>query len=345
VTTIYEIDPLNDPRWSALVDVHPSATVFHTRGWMEALRATYGYLPRAFTTSPPEARTISNGLPFCEVRSWLTGVRLVSLPFSDYCGAIGASGDLIEAFGTSTHKGFRYAEIRPQPGDDVPHGFGVSGRFRHHTVDLDGGPRVIFDRFHKSSIARKVRRAEREGLVTTSSTDPAALAEFYRLFVSTRRRHGFPPPSLRWFQNVLTSAGSKTASIEIARQRNSGEAIAALFLLRHGSTVYYKYGASDARHHHLGAMPYLFWNTMQRAADEGFRTLDLGRSDLSSTGLIQFKGRLGATNSEVKYWRSPAPQELVKSEGSGNAWVKSLSSHMPDSLLIWTGSMVYPHLG
>jgi hypothetical protein len=37
----YKNDPLQDPRWAELVGRHPHASVFHTTGWLEALRRSY----------------------------------------------------------------------------------------------------------------------------------------------------------------------------------------------------------------------------------------------------------------------------------------------------------------
>ena len=41
-TGVSVIDPLADARWDELVERHPRASVFHTRGWLEALKRTYG---------------------------------------------------------------------------------------------------------------------------------------------------------------------------------------------------------------------------------------------------------------------------------------------------------------
>ena len=57
---------------------------FTRRGWLRALQKTYGYEPIAFTLSAP-SEALKSALVFCIVRSWLTGKRLVSLPFSDHC--------------------------------------------------------------------------------------------------------------------------------------------------------------------------------------------------------------------------------------------------------------------
>jgi hypothetical protein len=95
---IYEIDPLRDPRWPEFTQHHRRASVFHTRGWLEAVRQTYGYHPVAPTTNGPGS-DLENALAFCLVHSWLTGRRLVSLPFSDHCEPLAESNeDLTELF-------------------------------------------------------------------------------------------------------------------------------------------------------------------------------------------------------------------------------------------------------
>src|SRR6266481_4360846 len=84
---VYEVDPLRDPRWQTLVEQHPHASVYHTAGWLQALHHTYGYEPVAFTDSPPTS-DLKKALLFCDIRSWLTGHRMVSLPFSDHCAPL-----------------------------------------------------------------------------------------------------------------------------------------------------------------------------------------------------------------------------------------------------------------
>lgn len=70
---IYQIDPTSDERWPKLLERHPKASVFHTAGWLKALRRTYGYEPLVFTTSSPTGE-LENELLFCRIESWLTGI-------------------------------------------------------------------------------------------------------------------------------------------------------------------------------------------------------------------------------------------------------------------------------
>ena len=81
---LHQFDPVSDPRWPEFLESHPCASVFHTPGWLEALRRTYGYEPIGYTSSAPGEK-IRNGVVFCRIDSWLTGQRMVSLPFSDHC--------------------------------------------------------------------------------------------------------------------------------------------------------------------------------------------------------------------------------------------------------------------
>ena len=81
---IYEVSPLADPRWPQMLKSHSKTGVFHSMEWLRALQKTYGYEPLAYTSAPPGA-PLNNAVVFCRVNSWLTGQRLVSLPFSDHC--------------------------------------------------------------------------------------------------------------------------------------------------------------------------------------------------------------------------------------------------------------------
>src|SRR5580658_9783603 len=117
----YQLDPTKDARWAELVKRHPRASIFHSVPWLEAIRRTYGYEPVVFTTSPPTG-DVKNGLVFCRIDSWLTGNRLVSLPFSDHCAPLCDSPEdlnfLIRYLQTALeHQKWKYLEIRPVNGN------------------------------------------------------------------------------------------------------------------------------------------------------------------------------------------------------------------------------------
>jgi len=77
----------------------------------------------------------------------------------------------------------------------------------------------------------------------------------------------------------------------------NGELAGAVFSLRYKDTMLFKYGASDARFHSLGTMPFLLWQAIEEAKNAGATQFDFGRSEIENRGLISFKNHFGAKQS------------------------------------------------
>jgi hypothetical protein len=321
--------------------------VFHTTGWLEALQRTYGYEPAALTTSPPAAE-LRNALVFCRIRSWMTGRRLVSLPFSDHCEPLIDETERLEPFcealrGEQREKGWRYVELRPSSPAAPVAGFDVSETFCLHLLDLRPGPDALLAACHKDSVQRKIRRAEREGLTCEQGRSEELLRRFYRLLVMTRRRHQLPPQPFNWFRN-LAACCRKSLNVRIASRGSCP--VAGMITLRLRHTVVYKYGASDAAFHALGGMHFLFWKAITAACAEGATMFDFGRSDTDQEGLLTFKDRWGAARVPLSYWRHPAFQTGAS---PFRKWIDACASraffHAPDGIRVAAGALLYKHIG
>src|ERR1035441_4599930 len=344
--TVYEIDPLRDPRWAALVENHPRSSVFHTTRWLKALHTVYGYEPVAVTTSPPEAR-LTNGLVFCRVKSWLTGRRFVSLPFSDHCEALVDSSDELDVMLLQMQRDQKrwksqYIEIRPVSHRPSSHtGLKESLTYQFHRLDLRKSTEELFHDFHKDCVQRKIRRAEREGLKYESGNSEDLLQKFYGLLVTTRRRQYLPPQPLAWFRGLVAAFGD---DIKIRVASKGDVPVASILTLSHKKSMVYKYGGSIASLNKLGGMAFLFWKTIQEAKDEGIEELDLGRSNIDNEGLIAFKEHWRAARTTLSYWRYPRGPLVPQS-----AWRQTLLRHFvqsaPDFALVAAGSLLYKHIG
>jgi CelD/BcsL family acetyltransferase involved in cellulose biosynthesis len=331
----YWIDPLADSRWGAFIERHPSSSVFHTSAWLAALRRTYGFEPAAITTSPP-GDDLANAIPFCRVRSILTGKRLVSLPFSDHCRPL-ASPEELPSLLEAVQEAFRrerlkYVELRPL-GVYGPPGFACSQRYVFHALDLRPPLGDILKKFHKDCIGRKIRRAAREGLATDAGRSDRLLDAFYDLQVITRRRHGLPPQPRKWFKNLLNEMG-ENATIRVAHSHE--RPVASILTLRHKRTEVYKYGCSKAEDNNLGGMQLLLWKAIEDAKNHGMEEMDLGRGDLDDAGLSQFKERWGAERHPLSYYRFPA-------QATRKARIPSFA-RLPRPVLIAIGRLLYRHM-
>jgi hypothetical protein len=343
---VYEIDPLCDPRWAALVDNHPQASVFHTAQWLRALQVAYDYEPVAITTSSP-ATPLSNALVFCRIRSPLTGRRLVSLPFSDHCEPLVSHSDefdelILHAKASLSPGKWKYLEVRPvshYPGSRT--GFGVSLTYQFHRLDLQRSATELFATFHKDCVQRKIRRAEREHLKYEEGSSEALLTKFYRLMVITRRRHFLPPQPLAWFRALIASFGS---DLKIRIASKDEHPVAGILTLAHNRTMVYKYGCSDPAYNKFGGTAFLFWQAVQDAIAIGCAELDMGRSDIDNAGLIAFKEHWGARGTVLRYWTYPNQPQNPRS-----AWQKNLAKRVvsaaPDAVLQAVGTILYRHIG
>ena len=344
--SVYEIDPLSDARWAALVQNHPRSSVFHSSHWLGALHAVYGYAPLALTTSAPGSE-VTNGFVFCGVNSWLTGRRFVSLPFSDHCEPLVDNSDqlddmLLHIKQRVDDDNQKYIEIRPisyKPGAHTH--LELSATYCFHELHLRGSLPEIFQSFHKDCVQRKIRRAERENLRYEEGTSEKLLREFYRLLVMTRRRQGLPPQPIRWFRGLIAAFG-KDLKIRVAFK---GElAVAGILTLSFKKSMIYKYGCSDASFHNMGGTALLFWNAIQEAKQSGFEELEMGRSDVDNLGLIAFKDHWGAKSTVIRYWSYPGGLT-----GPSELWKKKLAKYvvpaLPDYALVGVGRFLYPHIG
>jgi hypothetical protein len=327
--------------------VHPRASIFHTRGWLEALRRTYGYEPVAFTTSPPGAE-LTNALVFCRVSTWLTGRRLVSLPFSDHCSPLVNSSEELGCLSASLEKNleyerWQYIEIRPRDSDlRGPTGFLKAATFYLHTLDLRPSLDELFRGFHKDCVQRKIRRAEREGLTYEEGRSDSLLEKFYHLVLLTRRRQGLPPQPVQWFRNAISCLGDK---LKIRVASKNGQPIASILTLCHKRVLVLKYSCSDQNFNNLGGTQLLYWNAIQEAWNNQIQEFDLGRSDCENSGLVNFKDRWGANRSMLTYWRCPAGVlERARPEWAMRM-AKQMLTHMPDGFLTTAGRLLYRHIG
>ena len=346
---IYTVDPLKDERWGKLLEKSPRSSIFHSRAWLEALKRTYNYVPIAFTTSPPD-QELSNGLVCCIVRSWLVAPRLVSVPFSDHVDPlIEREEELAAILGhlrdLQQNHTWKSVELRPARGEARffhANSFSDGQHYVLHRVSLEARLEDVYARFHRDSIQRRIRRAEREHLNYEEGCSDRMLAEFYRLHVRTRRRQGLPPPPKKWFTNLL-SCLKKQARLRMLSKDD--RVIAAIFTLRHKDTLVYKYGCSDERFHNLGGMPLLLWRAIEEAKRSGARELDLGRSDLNNPGLITFKEKFGATKSDLVYKVVPGSPEVVRKADWRLQMAKGIFRQLPESAFVLAGRLLYPHIG
>jgi hypothetical protein len=346
VTTSAEveiIDPTRDDSWDVLTASHPENTIFHSSAWARVLIGTYGHKP--FYLHLSTGHKTAAVLPFMEVTSPVTGRRGISLPFSDVAGPLFFTPVdpqlLVEQISRiARERRWKYVELRAggalAPATLMPAFFG-------HTLDLTVG----LERLRASlagAVRRNLRKAEESALTIEISRKWEDLLKFYALHMRTRRRHGVPPQSVRFFSNIHEHLIKRGLGFVVVAALQSRRIAAAVFL-RAGRKAVYKFGASDERFQLRRANNLVMWEGIKQLMDEGAHALHFGRTSTENEGLRRFKRGWGSKEESIVYsrlnpltarWSTPAPE----SSGLHNQIFRTLP--LPVNRLL--GTLCYPHL-
>jgi hypothetical protein len=338
------LDPIHEPIWDHVVTLHRDANCFHTSAWAKVLQQTYSHRP--FYLQFSCGRRLAALIPLMEVRSPFTGRRGVCLPFSDACEPLVFDPEVIELVKNrlirfAQERRWKYMEIRGCK--SFPLASSSTARFYGHRLDLRRETKELFGRF-ASPVRRAIRKAERSGVNAAVVRNRQAIADFYRLHVQTRRRHGIPPQPASFFLNIYERIMKPGLGFVVLAQRSSRPVAAAIFF-RFGKNALYKYGASDAKFQELRANNLVMWQGIQFLARNGAEKLHFGRTECENDGLRRFKLSWGAEEETINYFRvDRSGRECLVAAPSDSGFHKKIFGRLPLAFNRLAGAMIYPHL-
>jgi CelD/BcsL family acetyltransferase involved in cellulose biosynthesis len=333
------VNPLEDPAWDARLATLAGASFFHGSAWARVLHDTYGFTPAYLVTNR------GGVLPLMEVKSWITGCRGVSLPFSDECGILCADDADLEALVHAAiqrahdHR-WNYWELRG--GQSQPGATPASATYYGHTLDLDRDASALFSRLD-SATRRAVRKAERSGVTVEVSPSLDAVRSFHRLLCQTRRRHGVPPQPFRFFANIQRHILARGQGC-VLLARVHGAPVAGAVFFHSGRNALYKFGASDDAHQHLRPNNLIMWRAIESYAAAGYLRLDFGRTALAHEGLRRFKRGWGVREHRINYVNYDRRlRRFVSEKPSSSSWAGRMFKLLPAWCSRLVGAAAYKH--
>lgn len=336
--------PISDPRWLRFINNHPDATIFHHPAWSNLLKACYGYQPVTLVILD-ETGEIASGLPLMQVDSWLTGQRMVSLPFSDFCQPLLSKTTEPTEFPGSLYDWWRnhdklHTQIRwPLP--DHQEIFAGQSYVQHINQLLPDPDKVR--RAFKPKISQFIRQAERANITIRQSCDWQDMQIYYRLHLLTRKRQGVPAQPFRYFRLFWQKVIAQGLGF-ILLAFHGTQPIAGAVFLHWNQSLIYKYGASDPAYWTMRPNHLLFWHVIRWGCEQNYQTLDWGRTDLEQEGLRDFKRSWGGQERIMRYSvlsQSPYAPEITSA--SNQRILKGLIQHSPPWVCKTIGTLLYGH--
>ncbi|TWU34945.1 lipid II:glycine glycyltransferase FemX [Novipirellula artificiosorum] len=326
-------------QWQEFVDSRSESTAFHHGRWLKLLQQHYGFPLRIYAWK--QAGEVVAGLPFLETRTLFGKKMLISLPFSDNLRALGKDVTSLSGLrqGLQTTNFGRHVCVLNKT--DAPLGFCCtpSGLVRHElnltrsATDIESG--------YPRSLAQNLRKAYKANLQFKIRNDAEALEIFYRLHIKTRRKHGIPVQSCRFFsrlhqQMIVGGLGF------IATASHCGHVVAAGVFLPYQQTLLYKYAASDGAALDLRPNDFLVHHVMKYGVESPMTKLDFGTSREIEIGLRRFKQKWGAIESTI--YNDCLTGRIASDQGDSSAMsiARAVIRNSPSIACRAAGKLFYP---
>lgn len=296
------VDPRSDSRWQALLACQPS-TIFHSPQWLSVLADTYGFAPQAVLAFDRHGFPRA-GMPFCAV-SDLSGRRLVSLPFSDYCDPLVVDQEqweqLLQPLAAENcplivrcvHNSVPLADSRFRPVKLA----------RWHGLDLAPSIDQLWERLHGAA-RRAVRKARQQGVVVAVARDPSALRAFFEMHLGVRKhKYRMLAQPFAFFEAIWRHFIEPCQGFLLTASLDR-QIIAGVLYLQWQQTLFYKFNASRSELLIDRPNDLLIWEGIQEGKRRGCEFLDFGLSDLDQEGLLRFKRKFADREKTITFLSS-----------------------------------------
>lgn len=288
------IDPVADPRWDELVVAHPQASVYHLGDFAEILHRCYGFEPCYLGLEDAQGSLVA-GMPLMRTRGLYRGARLVSLPLAPRGGPLAANVEeaailLRSACERAREAGTRLVMRSPEMGyEELVPELRAIGEYPFWVAQLPSDPEQLRARWRKR-LRECVDQSERGGLTVRDAAGEPDLRRFYRLYVSTMRRHGVLPRPYRQMALPWRMLG-RSGHAKVLLVEHDGALLAAGLFHMLGRVMEARFVGSDPRQHPKRPNHALYWHALRWAIAQGYERFDFGGGGGS---LADFKRRWGA---------------------------------------------------
>jgi FemAB-related protein (PEP-CTERM system-associated) len=282
-------------RWDRFVHACPQATFFHRIGWREIFSDVFRH--RTHYLLAERGSEIVGVLPLVQMKSWLFGHCLASLPFAVYGGAATAEPQARHALHEAAaalgrELGVEHLELRNvAPAELSWPRQDLYVTFRKPLLPDVEANMLAIPRKQRAMVRKGIQRELRSEIDDGTDT-------FFALYADNQHRHGTPPHSSRYFETLKRVFG---ADCEVLTVRSpQGEAVSGVmsFYFRDEVLPYYAGDVPAARD--LAANDFKYWELMRRACERGLRVFDYGRSKVG-TGSYDFKKNWGFQPEPLHY--------------------------------------------
>jgi hypothetical protein len=348
------IDPIKDPRWDKFVEAHPFGWIVHLSDWKKVLEKSFPHMKGHYLALVDvESSEIRAALPLFEVRSRLTGNRLVSVPFAQLCDPLIRTSDdmaklLDGAFDLSKRLKTSYIEIRTYNAPSFPdERLRADELYKHHFIKLDNDPGIIRKSFHQRGINQAINRAIRNELELKVADCEEDVKAFNDLFMQTRKRLGVPyQPYL--FLKTLWDIFHPLNRLILLLAKHKNRIASGIVFFQFNGRFSAEWEGWDTSFGNINPNHFIFWEGIKLAHKNENRIFDFGITSPTNEGLVTFKNRWGTEVVDFHryYYSLDASKTYLESETSlKQKVIEGICRKSPSKLYELFGIFCFRHMG
>ncbi|MDQ3260373.1 MAG: FemAB family PEP-CTERM system-associated protein [Pseudomonadota bacterium] len=292
---IHTLTDRDSVRWDDFVNSCSEATFFHRAGWKEIMERAFGH--RTFFLYAESNGEIQGVLPLAEVKSWLFGHSLCSLPFCVYGGIAAnseAAREKLDLAAQELANKLHVDHLEYRSFKATHPGWANKDLYVTFRKQIYSDPKE-----NMLVIPRKQRAMVRKGVKAGLRSEiDHNVDRFYALFSDNVHRHGTPALSKQYFRLLTEVFGDDCEVLTVVDQSNRSLSSVLTFYFRKEVLPYY--AGDDVAGRALAANDFKYWDLMRRATERGCKLFDFGRSKIG-TGPYQFKRNWGFEPTPLNY--------------------------------------------
>jgi CelD/BcsL family acetyltransferase involved in cellulose biosynthesis len=327
--TVRTISEADAAAWTAFLERHPGATLYHTLPWRDVISEVFGHQPH-YLLCERGGQPVGL-LPLFLVRFPFLGSKLISLPYD--VGSGGPLGDPVAETALVDHAielarqlkvGFLEFRCGAALQGEVQPALIRSEPVVISDMELDARDKV-WARVSTDN-RQSIRKAQRRGVIVREAQSLEDFQAFYAVYLCAFREFGTPPYGERYFPAVWRRL-SPSKAVRLLLAEVEGRVVGGLLLYCWQKNLVSKFAAALPEAVPLRAYAALYGRAIDLSLEMGAERLSWGTSSRQQQGLIEFKERWGATSRPAVFYdlavrrRPPSIEAYYDSEGvTRKAW-------------------------
>lgn len=287
--------------WDGFARVQRGYTHFHSYGWRAVTERVFGH-ECIYIAARDGDGALHGVLPLVRVRSLVFGHYLMSMPFVNYGGPLGADDAIValvqHASTIARATGVNLLELRSRVA--LPIAADATHRKITVVLDLPSAPQALLKSF-EAKLRSQVRRPAKEGVTIRFGADQ--VAPFFAVFAQHMRDLGTPTQPEHFFAALAEQFGD---DVWFGCAYLGELPIACGCGFRWGTEFEMTWASSLRAHSRLSANMGLYFAFMERAIQHGLTRFNFGRCSPGS-GTHRFKQQWGGRD-EALWWYQPVAE-------------------------------------